>query len=174
MKLNNRKINIIRIIMSILFGYFAFYFDMKIYFYLSIVHLVFSLFWMAQTEGNLLDENKFEIFGYIPATIDSFGMTIAVSLTGHLRSFLIIGYVIIVLMTSLTSNKKYGVFAVISSTFLFLLSGILIKNNLFPIINVFGFSTPILWRELVASTVFIFGVLILLNRTIFDLIKKER
>lgn len=127
-----RKVNLLRIALGIIFNILALAFCAKMYLFLSILYVVFSIFWFVQTEIDLINENKYPVFSYIPVVFDSVFVSLAVVLTGHSHSYLMIGFPLIVMLCSLNPLRNIGIVSAVLSSLLFLTGGILLKFNLWP------------------------------------------
>ncbi|MCX8000095.1 MAG: hypothetical protein N3A69_14265 [Leptospiraceae bacterium] len=146
--------------------------QLKMYEYLILTHLIFSLFWTF-----LYSFPKFRSLtklGFIPQILDILVVTIFVMLTGHVNSFVSIGYVVIVVFTSIRGNFIFGKSAVLLSVLFYLISGILVIKGKVPIVNLFGYVTAIQWKGLLISSFLLFAALVSVNQAIVELRTEKR
>ncbi len=160
-------INLARIIVSLVFLYIILPLELKIYKYLILIHFTFSMIWTI-----IYSFPKFQrltYLGFIPQTLDILVVTIFVMLTGHINSFVSIGYVVIVVFTSIRGNSIFGKTAVILSVLFYFVSGILILYGKIPIVNLFGYITAIQWKGLWIASTLLLVALTSVNQAILNL-----
>ncbi len=108
-----RLLNLFRIILAAFFVYLS---SLQTEHHLlticTIVHAIFAIAWMGLIESDLLREDRHWWSGYIPATMDVLGVTIALLLTGHARSPLTAGYFGLAAIAATIQNRNYGWFVV--------------------------------------------------------------
>jgi hypothetical protein len=146
------QINLFRILVSPLFLYYTWPLHYRVYFYISVCYLVFSVAWALVDRFMAIDYAKMPVLGYLPQTLDAMLVTLFVVLTGHVNSFAVMGYVIIVLLSAISEKRNYGLTAMIISLLFYVASGILYLFGFFRVINIFGYGTRILPAQLVVST----------------------
>ena len=165
-----RFINFFRIVASLYFIYISYSIEITTFLYFSLAHLLFSVLWLAITEFKLIHETGM-LAGIMAQTLDIFLVTIFVMLTGHVNSFVVMGYVIITVLSSLNPEYNFGKIAAINSTLFFLISGFLIYKGYLPMTNIFGYLSSVSLKGLMVATVLLFVSLILTNRIIYPLVK---
>jgi len=166
-------VNFFRILLSLLFVYIVFPLEIRVYNYITVFHLLFSTIWFLLNQLNLI-KISWSILGFIPQVLDILMVTIFVILTGHVNSFVSVGYVVIVVFSSIDLNPIYGKTSVILSILFFFGSGVLIIKNLIPVSNIFGYVTIIQWKGLIIATILIGFALSIVNQVIsISMLKKS-
>lgn len=160
-------LNLARSLVSLLFVFLAYPLELSIYRYVTIIHFLFSIIW---TVLYLLPSiRSITYLGFIPLTLDTLIVTIFVMLTGHVNSFVSIGYVVIVVFSSARGDAIFGKSSVALSVVFYLTTGLLVLNGKIPIVNILGYVTAIHWKELVASSLLLLFALLSVNQIIGDL-----
>ncbi|MCB1137338.1 MAG: serine/threonine-protein phosphatase [Leptospiraceae bacterium] len=164
-----RPINLTRIAYSSGFTIFLFFFDFPELLILSLIHLSFSFLWFLLIELRILVEERLWWSGYVPAAADSCYLSMLVYVTGNVSSFLVMGYVILVTLSSMTDQRNYGAFTALFSSAMYALVGLLVYLGIAPPVNLMGAARiPEIWAILFASGTALLSFL-LVNRIVSGL-----
>ena len=147
-----RPINITRIGYSVGFILFLYISGLHSVALVAGGHLLFSLVWLALIETRLLVEEKLWWSGYVPAAADSCFLSMLVYVTGNVSSFLVMGYVILVTLSSMTDERNYGFFTAIFCTIAYASVALLVYFGIVEPVNVLGAArVPEAWAIFFAS-----------------------
>lgn len=158
-KLKNYHIDLVRLSVSFLFIYLSLKSYYSIYYYISVSYMIFAVLWMFFNVIKVLKYDEFRFLAYIPIVMDAVLVTLFISLTGHVNSFAVLGYVLIVSFTQSRKVKASTYFSVAFCTLAYIISGLLYLYKIFPLVNIFGFVTSIAPFQLLIASVTLFFVL---------------
>lgn len=164
-----RPINLARILYSTGFLVLLFLFDLQRFTILSGAHLLFSVAWFGLIETGVIVEEKLWWSGYVPAFADTFYLTLILHVTGNISSFLVMGYVITITLSSMTDERNYGIFTALCSAFFYITDGFLVATGIIQPVNIFGEPSVPSVIHVVVAGVFALSSFVLVNRILSGL-----
>lgn len=164
-----RPINIARIGYSAAFSIFLYFFGMHELLILAGTHLAFSLTWYVLIELGWIVEEKLWWSGYVPAGADTSYLAMLVYVTGNVYSFLVVGYLIMVVLSSMTDERNYGLFTSWFGALTYTIVCLLVFFDVAPPVNVLGpAEKPRAWAIFFASGTSLVSF-VLVNRIVSSL-----
>ncbi len=102
---------------------------------LSTSYLVYSILWAIAVE---LDAPliHYQNTRYIRITFDAFFYTMVIYLTGGINSFLLLSYILFIMMASLYTTNRYGIYAIVICMIYYNAMLAMIYYNIIPSVNI--------------------------------------
>lgn len=167
-----RPANVARIAYNVFFLGVFLYFELGPAIYaLSLLHLAFALVWIFLIETERLVERNVWWSGYVPATFDLLWISTMAYVTGHITSFMIIGYFISISLSSMTEDRNYGFYNVILSSVLYTTMGVLVLVGAAPAVNIIMPPVKPTWTGVVLSSLSLLVSFLVVNRIVSGLFR---
>jgi len=146
-----------RIIFSAIAAILYYFYAAPVLTLFALGHLFFSLLWIFLVERELLagDTKAFRFFRII---LDLLNITVFIYATGGDESFFPIGYSVVVVNSSLETNRENGIFAAAVATVMYAFLMIFLATGILPMMNIFDSSSR---RFSILSGILTFIVVIL-------------
>jgi serine phosphatase RsbU (regulator of sigma subunit) len=104
---------------------------------LTAVHLGISIIWAALVEFEA-PVIFIEDLRYLRITLDAFLYTLAIYITGGVNSFVLLSYIIFIMLASLYSTNRYGIFAITVCVLFYNAMLLLTYSGYLPQVNIFS------------------------------------